>query len=64
MKADVNRPASTDTKPMALSGHRCIELFKRCNTIAPQDRQKAIYQLGTYMDTEAHHDRASTHKNV
>jgi hypothetical protein len=45
---------------MAISGHRSIEVFKRYNTIAPQDLTKAIQQLGTYMDTDTAHGGAST----
>ena len=37
---------------MAISGHRSIEVFKRYNTISPQDLRKAIRQLGTYRDTD------------
>jgi integrase len=42
------RRAGVDTlTTMAISGHRSIEVFKRYNTIAPQDLTKAIRQLGT-----------------
>jgi integrase len=54
------RRAGVDTlTTMAISGHRSIEVFKRYNTIAPQDLQKAIRQLGTYMDTDTAHESAS-----
>jgi integrase len=45
---------------MAISGHQSLEVFKRYNTIAPQDLQKAIRQLDTYMDTDTAHSSAST----
>jgi integrase len=55
------RRAGVDTlTTMAISGHRSIEVFKRYNTIAPQDLQKGIRQLGTYMDTDTSHESAST----
>jgi integrase len=55
------RRAGVDTlTTMAISGHRSIEVFKRYTTIAPQDLQKAIQQLGTYMDTDTAHGNAST----
>ena len=55
------RRAGVDTlTTMVISGHKSIEVFKRYNTIAPQDLQKAIRQLGTYMDTDTSHGRAFT----
>ena len=55
------RRAGVDTlTTMAISGHRSIEVFKRYNTIAPQNLQQAIRQLGTYMDTDTAHGSAST----
>jgi hypothetical protein len=55
------RRAGVDTlTTMAISGHRSIEVFKRYNTIAPQDLQKAIRQLGTYMDTNTSNGSIST----
>ena len=55
------RRAGVDTLTiMAISGHKSIAVFKRYNTIAPQDLQKAIRQLGTYMDTDTAHGSAST----
>jgi uncharacterized protein (DUF433 family) len=55
------RRAGVDTlATMAISGHRSIEVFKRYNTIAPQDLQKAIRQLGTYMDTNTSNGSIST----
>jgi hypothetical protein len=55
------RRAGVDTlTTMAISGHRSIEVFKRYNTIAPQDLTKAIQQLGTYMDTDTAHGSALT----
>jgi integrase len=54
------RRAGVDTlTTMAISGHRSIKVFKRYNTIAPQDLHKAIQQLGTYMDTNTKHTNAS-----
>jgi integrase len=55
------RRAGVDTlTTMAISGHKSIAVFKRYNTIAPHDLQKAIRQLGTYMDTETSNGHAST----
>jgi integrase len=55
------RRAGVDTlTTMAISGHKSIEVFKRYNTISPQNLQKAIRQLGTYMDTDTSHGSAST----
>jgi integrase len=54
------RRAGVDTPTtMAISGHCSIGVFKRYNTIAPQDLQKATRQLGTYMDTDTAHGSAS-----
>ena len=55
------RRAGVDTlTTMAISVHRSIKVFKRYNIIAPQDLQKAIQQLATYMDTNTNHANAST----
>jgi integrase len=55
------RRAGVDTlTTMAISGPRSIEVFKRYNTIAHQDLQKAIRQLGAYLDTDTAHESAST----
>ena len=54
------RRAGVDTlTTMAISGHKSIEVFMRYNTIAPQDLQKAIRQLGTYIDTDTTHGISS-----
>jgi integrase len=55
------RRAGVDTlTTMAISGHKSLAVFKRYNTIAPQDLRKAIQQLGTYMDTESARGQSST----
>lgn len=55
------RRAGVDTlTTMAIFGHKSIQVFKRYNTIAPQDLQKTIQQLGTSMDTDTAHGCASS----
>jgi site-specific recombinase XerD len=55
------RRSGVDTlTTMATSGHKSLAVFKRYNTIAPQDLRKAIQQLGTYMDTDSARVQSST----
>jgi Phage integrase family len=57
---NVRRAGADTLTTMAVSGHRSIEVLKRYNTIVPQDLQKAIRQLGTYMDTNTSNGHAPT----
>jgi hypothetical protein len=55
------RRAGVDTlTTMASSGHKSLAVFRRYNTIAPQDLRKAIQQFGTYMDTTLSQRHTST----